>query len=145
MPLMIIRPDEDVLKTFQSNISTIRILLGWSVEELADILSLSRTAVNNYQHGHIMLSTVYYYAFWTVFNYASEHCEDDRRAYFINALIDGENYNREKAEAIKNSVARSYRRCPKRNGIKQASKYVLDALSERFPDSLRYYRKDGDT
>ena len=141
---MIIRPDEDVLKTFQSNISTIRILLGWSAEKLSEILDLSRTALNNYQSGRISLSVISYYALWTVFNYASEHCEDDRRAYFVNALIDGENYNHEKAEAIKDSVARSYRRCGRRNGTEQASEYVLEALSERFPESLWYYQKDGD-
>lgn len=132
MATMILKPDNDILHTFQGNINTVRILLGWTTEELADILGLSRTAVNNYQRGHILFSTVYYYAFWTIFNYASEHCGDNRRTYFINALIDGENYNREQAEAIKSVVDRVYKRCAKRNGAKRASETVIEALANKF-------------
>ncbi|WP_125969086.1 helix-turn-helix domain-containing protein [Bifidobacterium samirii] len=77
-----------MIERFQSNLSIIRKVAGWTVQQLADELGVARQTVANLEAGRTPMSKLQYLALRTVFNAEIVRSHNRDLARIIKTLVD---------------------------------------------------------
>lgn len=80
--------DESIISRFQENLETIRKVAGWTSQELADEIGVTRQTISNLESGRSKMTKTQYLALRTVLNF--EIIQNDNRslATIVKSLVD---------------------------------------------------------
>lgn len=80
--------DESIISRFQKNLETIRKVTGWTSQELADEIGVTRQTISNLESGKSKMTKTQYLALRTVLNF--EIIQNDNRslATIVKSLVD---------------------------------------------------------
>ncbi|MBT1181896.1 helix-turn-helix transcriptional regulator [Bifidobacterium sp. CP2] len=73
---------------FQENLSIVRKVAGWTTQELADEVGVTRQTIWNLEHGRTPMSKLQYLALRTVFNVEIAEHDNHDLARVITTLVD---------------------------------------------------------
>ena len=84
------------LKRFQNNLPTIRKLYGWTIEELATKIGVTKQTISNIENRKTELTRIQYIAIRAVFETEASTRPPEERDFLVNIiskLIDSDNPN----------------------------------------------------
>ena len=88
------------LKRFQNNLPTIRKLYGWTIEELATKIGVTKQTISNIENRKTELTRIQYIAIRAVFETEASTRPPEERDFLVNIiskLIDSDNPNNKNA------------------------------------------------
>ena len=88
MRINVANADESIISRFQENLETIRKVAGWTSQELADEIGVTRQTISNLESGRSKMTKTQYLALRTVLNF--EIIQNDNRslATIVKSLVD---------------------------------------------------------
>lgn len=80
--------DESIISRFQDNLETIRKVAGWTSQELADEIGVTRQTISNLESGRSRMTKTQYLALRTVLNFEIIQNENRSLATIVKSLVD---------------------------------------------------------
>lgn len=126
---------EQRIKLLQENLQTLRILAGWSADDLARMLDVSRQTIVNLENNHSSgMTTVQYLAIRSLFEAVIYSNKNDILAKAIEILVDSDDkdYSNEFKEKIRNTVKEKVKSVGHRTGSTVAGGVASAILGSMF-------------
>ena len=133
-----IKPAKDTIVRFQSCMSTIRTVLGWSSDYLAEILDVSRATIVNLEKGHIKMTVMHYLAIRPLFETEIKSQRNVVAEKLLTHLVDNNDIRAEVASQIQEQISLSKKLVglkPGMNRIAEKAMELLRPLLERAEES----------
>lgn len=115
----------ELREEFRKNLPYIRIVWGWTQDDLADFLDVSHTTIVNIENEENRMSNIQYYAlrYW-----ADGLTDFSRERYKFMYVLESDRVSETAKEELKKRIDSIVRCMGKRNGWKQISEKVVDEI-----------------
>ena len=123
--MITIKPEKEAIERLQTNLRAIRILLGWSSADLADILGVTKETVTNLERGKTTMTCVQYYAISLVLETAINMDE-----YIVRHAWFAMNSTEDLATHIRQIICQTANECAKRCGAYYRRLVVIGQLKQ---------------
>ena len=121
--------DDRKVVRLQNNLTAIRKTAGWSMEDLAVMLGVSRQTVNNWEKGTSRLSKTAYLAIRALLDAKMYVLHDNANAKIlgdvINALVDDEFVSKESQQNILDAIEEATKKVRKYDGSKALAEEIV--------------------
>lgn len=121
--------DSEKIDRLQKNLATLRKIAGWSAEDLADMIGVTRqTIVNLENNSNYRMTKMQYIAIRAVMEAEVEDSNNSTLGQVINILIDMDDVPEEKKETVQKTVTVATNSLGRRAGSVAASIAAIAAL-----------------
>ena len=115
----------ELREELRKNLPYIRIVWGWTQDDLADFLDVSHTTIVNIENEENRMSTIQYYAL----RYWADGLTDlSRERYKFMYVLESDRVRETAKEELKKRIDSIVRPMWKRNGLKRISEKVVDEI-----------------
>ena len=122
--------DSEKIDRLQKNLATLRKIAGWSAEDLADMIGVTRqTIVNLENNSNYQMTKIQYIAIRAVMEAEIESSSNSTLGQVINILIDTDDVSEEKKETVQKTVTEATNSLGRRAGSVAAGIAAIAALS----------------
>lgn len=80
--------DESIIRRFQENLEPIRKVAGWTSQELAEEIGVTRQTISNLESGRTTMTKTQYLALRTVLNFKILQNQNQSLAKIVKSLVD---------------------------------------------------------
>lgn len=121
------KPDRRIAR-FQSSLPTLRKVAGWSAEDLANKLDLTRQSIVNLETRQTTMTKVQYIAFRSVLEEEASQSKNETLEKLIQVMVDQEGLSDEDRDKLKSTVDTAVSSVGRRSGSAAASQVAIRAL-----------------
>lgn len=120
----------DKIERLQVNLAVIRKVAGWSAEELAEMLGVTRQTIVNLENSNThKMSKIQYIAIRALLEAEARSRTDQTLGQVIEILVDREDFSEESKSMVKNTITTVSQGTSRRVGSAKTSEKVTLALS----------------
>lgn len=124
---------KETIENLRKNLSTLRIIAGWSAEQLANILDVSRATIVNLENTENKMSTMQYYAVMYVLEEECRENEILEKAMCI--LLERDNVSEKMKQELRDRAASAAKQVGRKSGASTIAKaFQKDFMSLKISD-----------
>lgn len=121
--------DEEKIVRLQENLSVLRKVAGWSAEDLANMIGITRqTVVNLEKGGDYRMTKIQYIAIRSVLEAESREHQNDTLGKLVEILVDSAETSEESKNEVRKTVTTATNGVSKRTGSAAAGMAAVAAL-----------------
>ena len=119
---------QEKISRLQFSLSTLRKVAGWSAEELARLLNVTRQTIVNLETGQTKMTQIQYIAIRSILEAEAQSKNNETLAKLIIMMVDQDDISDEKREELKKTVDGAVINVGRRVGSAAASQAAISAI-----------------
>lgn len=129
------KPNKDTVENLRESLSTLRQIAGWSAEQLASLLGVSRVTIVTLENTKDKMSTIQYLAIRRLFDEKIREDNNKQLEWAIHYLVDERDVTPEEKKLFRKEIAEIAKGVGRKTGIVALSKALGDVRLSEIPST----------